>query len=482
MPNSISAATVADPLDYLPAPAAEEASSPVATALGLPKAPIESGGVAEFPVQLLVALAAKGFVILTGPSGTGKSRVALRAASDVEKLSGASPGAPGASIAFVPVGADWTDMRPVLGARNPFGKTRQNAEGEQTNETYHVTAALRTILRAADPLRAAMPHFLILDEMNLAHVERYFSAFLSLMEARRSAAVGDSAIPLLLPEVVSLIAEVLQAEDASSLEAIAAVQIDQAGRGLTLPQNLFVIGTVNVDETTYMFSPKVLDRAHVIELVPKSPADYLDNINTGDGQAVAPEVALKVLSTAMDLQRSGRVDGLHPVALLKSAEETFGLPGDLIPSISEATRRLLQGAFKLLDPIGFSFGYRTVNEVYSYMYFWLLTERLLRGESGNYLAWPSALDRAFVQKVLPKLHGSRRQLGGSLVALGAFLSGTHGNGNPPARYRLGDATEVRIEESEALPPEIGAAMVLSRAKLVRMSEQLAALGYVSFVQ
>jgi hypothetical protein len=326
-----------------------------------------------------------------------------------------------------------------------------------------------------------MPHFLVLDEMNLSHVERYFSAFLSLMEARKSAD-ADASLPLLLPEAVSLISEVLQGEDPESLEAIAAAQLDQAGRGLLLPQNLFIVGTVNVDETTYMFSPKVLDRAHVIELLPQPPASYIDKQPNRDARLVSAPTALAILRAGMQLHRSGQIERRHPADLLASATVEFGVADETCSAILNAARQLLQGAFKLLDPVGFGFGYRTVNEVFATLYFWLIAQRVNGGEAADYSEWPAALDRTFLQKVLPKLHGNRRQLGGSLSALASFLSGHDAGGTPPAAYRQGEAAEVRIEPSEKLGAGVAEKMSNSRAKLSRMAEQLAAVGFTSFVQ
>jgi hypothetical protein len=239
---------------------------------------------------------------------------------------------------------------------------------------------------------------------------------------------------------------------------------------------------VNVDETTYMFSPKVLDRAHVIELLPPTPAAYIDKQSNDQPPVVSSEVALAVLDTSVRLHRAGRIDARHPVELLDSAAAELGVPADVSASVSSALRQLLQGAFKLLEPVGFSFGYRTVNEVYAYMYFWLLAQRVHGGEGADYGEWPIAVDRAFIQKVLPRLHGNRRQLGASLNALYAFLNGNDANGSPAARYRQGEATEVRIEPSEALGPAVATKLIASRAKLSKMAEQLAAVGYVSFVQ
>ena len=95
------------------------------------------------------------------------------------------------------------------------------------------------ITAANDP---ANPYALILDEMNLAHVERYFADALSGMES------GQECLPNL----------------AVDSEGVWRVKPGES-RLVQLPSNLFVIGTVNVDETTYLFSPKVLDRANTFE-------------------------------------------------------------------------------------------------------------------------------------------------------------------------------------------------------------------------
>ncbi len=129
----------------------------------------------------------------------------------------------------VSVGADWTSSEHVLGYADGLDKSR-----------YIRTKALDLILRAgAEP---DLPHFLILDEMNLSHVERYFADLLSAIESG---------------EPVHLHSD----KDANGAPALRDGVLGEAH----LPPNLFIVGTVNVDETTYMFSPKVLDRANVLE-------------------------------------------------------------------------------------------------------------------------------------------------------------------------------------------------------------------------
>src|SRR5262249_7052966 len=125
---------------------------------------------------------------------------------------------------IVPVGADWTSSEQVLGYADALNPKR-----------YELRPTLELLLHASDTARSDMPHVLILDEMNLSHVERYFSELLSVMET------------------------------VAPIELYSGSLRDGVPASLTLPKNLFIAGTVNVDETTYLFSPKVLDRANVVE-------------------------------------------------------------------------------------------------------------------------------------------------------------------------------------------------------------------------
>lgn len=165
-----------------------------------------------------LALHTRGFVVLSGLSGTGKTWLAEAYARAVD-----------AQHRVVAVAPNWTTNEDLLGFLNPL------------SEKYHDTAFSQFLRQAAQHYRAAVqagvqarPFHLVLDEMNLARVEYYFAQFLSAMEvrARRGAATID-------------------------------LGTDEP---LLLPPNLFVIGTVNVDETTHGFADKVHDRAQLIEL------------------------------------------------------------------------------------------------------------------------------------------------------------------------------------------------------------------------
>ena len=172
-------------------------------------------------IQFLGSLATKRFLVVTGLSGSGKSRLAQAIARSLVPARTPSP-----YYSLVPVGADWTSNENVLGYPDGLDKDR-----------YVVKPTLALILHAAS--HQDIPHFLILDEMNLSHVERYFADILSAIES-------DEAIPL------------YSGGERKADGKPVPTQI-------ALPNNLFIVGTVNVDETTLHVLPKVLDRANVIE-------------------------------------------------------------------------------------------------------------------------------------------------------------------------------------------------------------------------
>ncbi len=163
----------------------------------------------------------KRFVLLSGLSGTGKTAVTLcysRAVCELMKLSVSE------HREIVPVSPDWRDPSGLLGYFNAL----------HADPTFQAEPALRLVLRAAaDPGR---PYFLILDEMNLARVERYFAPFLSAMETGKDL--------------------VLHANG---------VEVNDVPPRVPWPANLHIAGTVNMDESTHPFSDKVLDRAFTLE-------------------------------------------------------------------------------------------------------------------------------------------------------------------------------------------------------------------------
>lgn len=292
--------------------------------------------------RFVAALLTKPFVILTGLSGSGKTKLAQAFARWI---------APHNSSEIVAVGADWTNSEQILGYPNAL-----------SSDDYVKTRALKVIIDAFR--NPDNPYFLILDEMNLSHVERYFADILSAVESKEpmylhSGPEERQGIPPSLP----------------------------------LPPNLFIIGTVNVDETTYMFSPKVLDRANTLEFrIDETTIDnYLnDPIN-------------------LNLERLSELGQPYADAFVKAAKSTPILHSET--RVKFAQEMLL--FFKFLEDQGAEFGFRTASEMARYLCFY----EALSGIQDNYL---QALDAQLLQKLLPKLHGARRQLEPILCGL-AYL-------------------------------------------------------------
>ena len=182
--------------------------------------------------NLYLSLRSKPFVIISGISGTGKTKIVQLFAESL----GATED--NGQFKLIPVRPDWTDSSELLGYVDLKGDFNK---GPLTEMIEH----------ALD--NPQLPHFVLLDEMNLARVEYYFSDLLSVMESRRR--VGD--------EIVS--SNLLDEKD--------------TGRAIRLPENLYIVGTVNMDETTQPFSKKVLDRANTIEFneVYLTNFDYLED-------------------------------------------------------------------------------------------------------------------------------------------------------------------------------------------------------------
>ncbi len=460
-------ATAAEPVAYLDglAPSVTTAAAPAATGKAC-------------TLDLVTALAAKPFVILTGTSGTGKSRSTLRLAESLQELYAGQVN--GQIFQLVAIGPDWTSPKKLLGFRTPFGPTRKRSDGSETSESYEITETLRVILRACHPSSTKIPHFLVFDEMNLSHVERYFAPFLSLMEASSILEDGENA-PIIDRQSLAVISELLEIEDEDSTESQSAQLLVKNGQPLKLPPNLFYVGTVNIDETTHMFSPKVLDRAHVLEVKALAPSQYVNG--TGEGPVIDLALANELLREAIDDRESAEAIGANPAAILDLLASKHSVDAAELAKAKELTLKTLDGCFKLLKPAGFEFGFRVVKEVHGYMHVWTKAQ-LAKGATPAVAMteWVNGLDRAIFQKVLPKIHGNRSSLGDSLKALAAFLDGAHGKSETPARYTLGIETVVEIASTEAIALPAGAQFAQSRDKLLAMHARLVSRNHVSFVK
>jgi hypothetical protein len=449
---------------------------------------LDLGGVAEptaaeptgklCSLDLVAALAAKPFVILTGASGTGKSRSTLMLAEQLQEMHEGQ--VDGSIFQLVPIGPDWTSPKRLIGFRTPFGQSRKTADGKDTNESYEITDTLRIILRACNPSSTAIPHFLLFDEMNLSHVERYFAPFLSLMEASTIVEDSDNAA-LIDARSVKVISELLELEDPNTSEAKAAKILASNDQPLRLPPNLFYVGTVNIDETTYMFSPKVLDRAHVLEVRALRPSEYISGAAAEETIDLA--MANQLMREAIDDREAGEGRDANPTTVLYPLVDKHGVDAIEFDMYRHFTVKVLDGCFKLLAPVGFEFAFRINKEIYAYMLVWTKAQMAKGAEPEDAMKrWVEGLDRALFQKVLPKIHGNRSALGDSLKALHAFLGGSHAESDPPAKYALGAEAPTAIEVTEAVPTPAGPGFARCRAKLLEMHARLLSRNYVSFVK
>ena len=335
----------------------------------------------DFHVSLMsryiASLQAKPFVILSGLSGSGKTKLAESFAMFISENKD--------QWMLVPVGADWTNRDSLLGFENTITKT-------YSLPPYNVPEFIE---RAGKEENNTKPYFLILDEMNLSVVERYFADFLSAME--------------------------------STNKEISLHQIEKQERPpkkLKLPANLFIIGTVNIDESTYMFSPKVLDRANTIEF----------RLNESD---IKKFLNKNVVDLSLDELMSKGKDMAASFVQNCSKE----LDEDLNKKIDD----LLIKTFKPLKKAGAEFGYRTITEIRQ-----LATQlnqfdiELKESRVVNDGAMAEAIfDIAILQKLLPKLHGSAGKLKAPLIALAelCFDQGKWDNQYLDANSNVGESSE-----------------------------------------
>lgn len=292
--------------------------------------------------RFISSLCTKPFVILTGLSGSGKTKLAEAFARWICYTDD--------QYCIVPVGADWTNREPLLGYSNAI----------EIDKYVKPENRILDVLIEAEK-ESHKPFFIILDEMNLSHVERYFADFLSIMETGK--------------EIVLFEGEEKKSNVPSRVK---------------WPKNVFIIGTVNIDETTYMFSPKVLDRANTIEF--RIGADEMEQFLEENAK---PDLSLL----------EGKGAGMAQHFLEISSSLTFQNPGD---SVNET----LLSFFKELKKSGAEFGYRSASEIHRLLH----NLKIINPE----MSVDQNLDIAIMQKLLPKLHGSRRKLVPILKTLGEF--------------------------------------------------------------
>lgn len=307
--------------------------------------------------QYLTALRTKPFLLLAGISGTGKSRIVRELARSCyevgsEEYTAHKP----KNFEMIQVKPNWHDSTELLGYVSRISGTPEFVAGD----------FLRFIVKAWENLDT--PHFLCLDEMNLAPVEQYFAEYLSVVESRKFEDGKIVTDPIIKPVDAEWYKKLVR-----ELTKVESIQEDFIKDGISLPPNLFVVGTVNMDETTYSFSRKVLDRAMTIEM---------NKVDLNGG-------------LQKNVSELGHIDSncFKPVFV-----EGCDVYNDHKELCDEVIKYLTE-VNNILEGTPFKIAYRTRNEFLVYA----VNRQLLAGEGSDTLN--SALDEMTSMKILSRIEG-----------------------------------------------------------------------------
>lgn len=340
----------------------------------------------------LKALRTKPFILLAGISGTGKSRIVRKfaQASVTEELQRKydpksvengfdrwqlhKP----ANFEIIQVKPNWHNSLEVVGYKSNIG----GAHYEFTPFVEFVAKAWR---------HQEIPFFLCLDEMNLAPVEQYFAEFLSAIESRSMENGEYETDPIIKPftefgekvckEMLDHLVGKIDASNAIPGSPEAKLVERFMTKGLTLPKNLLVLGTVNMDETTFSFSRKVLDRAMSIVM---NKVEY-DKFFTGETENDIVEFNENTKSLLID----------RPIRGLDAEENGADKVEEYLTAINN-----------LLDETPFKLGYRAANEALLYV----SAAHLFDSEA----TVEAALDEFTLMKILSRIEGDKRSIGTKL--------------------------------------------------------------------
>lgn len=347
-------------------------------------------------LNYLTALRTKPFMLLAGISGTGKSRIVrkLAQATVTEELQKAE-GYKGTNFAndrwtlhspanfeLIQVKPNWHNSMDVIGYLSNIPSPH-----------YVFTPFIEFIVKAWQ--HPEVPFFLCLDEMNLAPVEEYFAEFLSAIESRSFEGEEYLTDPIIKPfnsfgedvakTMVNTLFPNFTAGDTES--AITKVIKHFRTRGLTLPRNLIVIGTVNMDETTFSFSRKVLDRAMSVEMNEVNYDSFLTDTTDDD---------LKAIVEAFEQNDDADLNALLVDRHIEAREIIDDLGDD-----ARFTIDYLKRINALLEGTPFKLGYRAANEALIY---------LQASQEFGQTDRIAALDNFTLMKILSRIEGDETKL------------------------------------------------------------------------
>ncbi|MCR5380091.1 MAG: AAA family ATPase [Lentisphaeria bacterium] len=401
--------------------------------------------------SFISAIRTKPFLLLAGISGTGKSRLARQLAQATATDNLADDQKPG-NYELIPVKPNWHDSTELLGYVSRISGTPE----------YVMTDFVRFLFKAM--IYPETPFFLCLDEMNLAPVEQYFAEYLSVIETRSKLSDGTIVTDVLV-KFDSEIKKSFMQQLGSYYDSlnhdgdftIIWQQIEKDG-GLRIPPNLVVIGTVNMDETTFSFSRKVLDRAMSFEL---NVVDMNDGVKNDNAilQKIPSEAVTPKLLTANDAYTA-------------------------CPPVAEYVLKRLTKINEEMKDKPFKIAYRSRNEIMVYVYERMKDAIAMDFPDDNSIKtsalFHQAMDEAISMKILSRIEGDEQRI--SIEFLNKLKDAISGEVQI-SQHDIDDDVDNQTAGSLSKMPEDDGDNVkpypICTEKLEQMKKQLAN-GYVSF--
>lgn len=360
----------------------------------------------------LTTLRTKPFMLLAGISGTGKSRIVREFAfkSCPEELQDADGTTPG-NYCMVEVKPNWHDSTELLGYWSNI------------NNKYMFTKFVKFLVKAM--MYPNVPFFVCLDEMNLAPVEQYFAEFLSVLETRRIVETEDedgeiyeevksgvlvdkeyflglSKLNGVYPNLRTnrdIYFKLFDISDKEEMEKVTTEGDSLLTEGLTLPENVFIVGTVNMDDTTHQFSRKVIDRAMTIEMNGGALADIFKNSSDlayTDTPLKMEDLCSHYVSASEVLEKCYAVVNDAEISNYIQGKGEDGLP------------QRLEQINKVLNGTPFTVSYRVMNELTIYLAV-LLDQATDEGKEVDFDTFKqyvdTAIDKILLMKILPRVEG-----------------------------------------------------------------------------
>ena len=376
-----------------------------------------SNSVEKFKMEkakYLSALRTKPFMLLAGISGTGKSRIVREFAFkscpvELQDADGTEPG----NYCMIEVKPNWHDSTELLGYWSNL------------NKQYMFTKFVKFLIKAK--MYPETPFFVCLDEMNLAPVEQYFAEFLSVLETRKHieneegevciksgvlvdkeyfkkvGEVGNNSLGHAYPtcptdrDIYMKLFDIVDKAEMEKVPANDAKTLTEVG--LTLPENVFIVGTVNMDDTTHQFSRKVIDRAMTIEMNGGNLADIFsdkDELVYAEHPLTMENLQAKYVSAKEILTHCSTVTNNEDMHNYIIGKGEIGLP------------QRLNEINKVLNGTPFTVSYRVMNELTIYLAV-LLDQAEEEGKEITFDSFKqyveTAIDRILLMKILPRVEG-----------------------------------------------------------------------------